>query len=437
MTVAREDKALLTVRSKLPEFFDRISPSSLLIDHFHHFPTSSEELPPGALIALGKAAGGLTMGLAEILRIPPERTITVLPSGYPPPRTGYPTLFGPHPLPDNQSLQNAVLLQRFIAALPAHTPVVVAISGGSSSLVADPVPPVTLADKALITEELMHAGAPIQVINAARIHLSTIKGGGLASLLHPRPCKTYIVSDIPGASAGLVGSSPMEFVERHGPSMLETLGLWLGDRIPSSVRQALSTRHPAGAPKPPASPSPPPTVLASSETLLAVAENVFLALPGLSRLPLHRLTGELRGEAREAASVLGSQILWNAHRTSTGSVWLCAGETTVRLDAPPHGQGGRTLELGLSLALELSAVPALVLSLASDGWDGNSELAGMLARTRLFGDPRLERKGRGALLAHNTAPFLDELGMGIRTGPTGTNLNDLLMVIVFDEGETS
>jgi hydroxypyruvate reductase len=86
--------------------------------------------------------------------------------------------------------------------------------------------------------------------------------------------------------------------------------------------------------------------------------------------------------------------------------------------------------LGLSLALALSSIDATVLSLATDGWDGNSSLAGMIATTRPLGDPVLAQEAYRALDSHDTAPFLEGHGMAVRTGKTGSNLNDLLVVVV-------
>ena len=96
------------------------------------------------------------------------------------------------------------------------------------------------------------------------------------------------------------------------------------------------------------------------------------------------------------------------------------------------GRGGRSLELGLSLAMALSPINAAVLSLATDGWDGNSSLAGMVATTRPLADPILAQEASQALDSHDTAPFLERRGMAVKTGKTGSNLNDLLVVVVSD-----
>ncbi len=433
MIPGHAEQIALKLRGDLPSFLSRISPSSLVEAHLRSFPPPEDLPSPKAVISLGKAAGGLTFSLSRLLRIPPEQTLTVLPTGYPLPPPEFPRLTGPHPVPDQQSLRTLDGIREFVHSLSFRTPVVVAISGGSSSLVADPVPPVTISEKALMTQRLMEAGAPIEVINTARIHLSRIKGGGLASLIDPRPSLTYTFSDIPGKSSGLVGSSLMFPVRRNGPRMLKVLEGWLDGSIPPSVRSVLegdllpefsgfksSRTHDGGT-------------VASSDTLLPLAQEVFIDGTSFGPLPRHVLTGELKGESREAGKVLASQILWTTRMTRHGSVWLCSGETTVHLaDGKGSGRGGRSLELGLALAMALSEIEAVVLCLATDGWDGNSALAGMIATTRPFSDPALLQKAHQALSSHDTAPFLEEHGMEVRTGQTGTNLNDLLVVIVPD-----
>ncbi len=430
------DEIALFFRRQISAFLSGVSPDPLIEEHLLLHPLTQDIPTPQALISLGKAAGGMTESIARIFDIPPNKTLTVLPNGYPSPSPAYPTFFGPHPLPDQQSLRTLASVRNFVEGLSYRTTVVVAISGGSSSLLADPVPPVSVEEKAFITQQLMTAGAQIEVINSMRIHLSRIKGGGLASLLSPRPFMTYIFSDIPGESASLVGSGVMSPIKRDGPRMLHILEQWLGETISQNVRRAL-TEGPLpdfsslDSPK-----KNPAETIASSDTLLPLALKFFIQGSPCEHLPRHLLTGELRGEAREAGKVLASQILWNARTTGQGSVWLCSGETTVRLAGNKgQGRGGRSLELGLSLAMSLSSIDATVLSLATDGWDGNSSLAGMIAKTRTLADPILAQESARALEGHDTAPFLESHGMAVKTGKTGTNLNDLLIVVVPGPGQ--
>jgi len=413
----------------IPDYMAEIAPGLLIRHHLEKNPAPPLPTGPKALLSLGKAAGAMTASFAEAFGIDPAASLSILPEGYPPPPPSFPLFSGSHPLPDRRSLEAFLRIRDFTENLPDGMPLVVALSGGSSSLVVHPVPPVDLEDKVLISKRLMESGAPIETINALRIHLSAFKGGGLARMIASRPSLTYILSDIPGDGAPLVGSSPMFSIPRDGPGMLSELEFWLKDGIPDPVRRLLLSLPPG---PPPALPSHAlfGGVLASSKTLIATMKRVFLPIPPLSELPLHILSEELCGEAREVGRVLASQIRWQTTTHLKGGLWAASGETTVTLSRTDPGKGGRTLELALSLALSLQKTSALILSLASDGVDGNSGLAGALLPSDIFHTKRLFHEGQEALSRHDSGGFLERHGLGIKTGPSGTNLNDLLMVVV-------
>jgi hydroxypyruvate reductase len=340
-------------------------------------------------------------------------------------------LFGPHPVPDVASQETLAQIRGFIKKIPETAEMIVAISGGTSSIIADPVPFVTISDKARVTRDLIDSGAPIEVINSLRIHLSRIKGGGLAELIAPRKSLYYVFSDIPGEDPTLVGSAPMTRIDREGGSALSALNFWLKGTVPKSVSAALENRERLYHPDPSGQNEPFfGGAIASSETLLARAREIFLAHDLYDDSRVHILTDRLGGEAREAGIVLSSLVLWHSRQSSQRSAWLAAGETTVRLPSNIAGKGGRSLELGLSLALELRKQRAIVLSLASDGWDGNSGLAGTLIATGLLDPAPMCRDAMEALASHNTGPFLRTHAMAVETGPTGSNLNDLLLVLL-------
>jgi hydroxypyruvate reductase len=425
-----DDRVLSIIRSRIPDFYRRISPESLLQDYLRKNPPPEGYRYPNAILSLGKAAGGLTAGLSAHFQIPPERTLSVLPHGYPPPPSPFPCVFGSHPVPDSTSFETLIRTKRFLGSLPDKGILLVALSGGSSSILADPVPNVTIGEKALMTQRLIESGAPIEVINALRIHLSTIKGGGLSALIAPRKCLYYIFSDIPGSDPTLVGSAPLITVRRNGQEALGSLEFWLKENIPDSVSSALKSPV-AFQPDIPLGYAPHfGGTIASSETLLSLSRKSFLTPEISGKIRIHILTDRLKGEARDAGSVISSLILWQSRTNPGWSAWIASGETTVRLPSGLHGQGGRSLELGLSLALELRKRKAIVLSLATDGWDGNSGLAGALIGAGSMASPQVFREAMDALASHDTGPFLRHHSMGIETGPSGSNLNDLVLILL-------
>lgn len=421
------------ILEKIPEFMADIAPGILLRHHLKDHPLPAA-FHPGGILSMGKAAGPLTEALAEIFPLSSSQTLSILPEGYPRPPRNFPFFEGAHPLPDQRSLEAFEKVLHFINGIPPASPVVVALSGGSSSLIASPIPPVTLEEKTLLSRQLMEAGAPIETLNSLRLHLSRFKGGGLARMLFPRPHTTLVLSDIPGPGVSLVGSAPMTPIHRDGPRLLEELGLFLPlEKIPSSVQNILRARSPDPSPIDSRSDSP-LRVIGSSTSLIRSMKTHLLEIPEISDLPLHLLTDELCGESREAGRILATLISWEAKASPndhTGGIWAASGETTVTLTGGSTGKGGRTLELALSLALSLFPLPALVLGLASDGFDGNSGLAGALVPTSFFSSPRRKIEGQLALRHHDSGRFLEENGLEIRTGPSGTNVNDLLMVVVY------
>ena len=428
-----EDRLRRRILEKIPEFMADIAPGILLRSHLKDHPLPDSFLP-GGILSMGKAAGFLTEALAEFFSLSSAQTLSILPEGYPRPPLNFPFFEGAHPLPDRRSLEAFERIRNFINGIPPSSPMVIALSGGSSSLIASPVPPVTLEEKTLVSRQLIEAGAPIETLNSLRLHLSQFKGGGLARIISPRPHVTFVLSDIPGTGVSLVGSAPMTPIHRNGPRLLEELRLFISlEKIPSSVRNTLlgQSQDPFLADPPSDSPL---WVIGSSRSLIRSMKVHFATIPEISGLPLHLLTDELCGESREAGRVLASLIAWQASSSPsihTGGIWAASGETTVTLTGGPTGKGGRTLELALSLAISLFPLPALVLSLASDGFDGNSGLAGALVPTSFFSSPQRRIEGQLALRHHDSGHFLEENGFGIRTGPSGTNVNDLLLVIVY------
>ena len=428
-----EDRLRRRILEKIPEFMADIAPGILLRSHLKDHPLPDSFLP-GGILSMGKAAGFLTEALAEFFSLSSAQTLSILPEGYPRPPLNFPFFEGAHPLPDRRSLEAFERIRNFINGIPPSSPMVIALSGGSSSLIASPVPPVTLEEKTLVSRQLIEAGAPIETLNSLRLHLSQFKGGGLARIISPRPHVTFVLSDIPGTGVSLVGSAPMTPIHRNGPRLLEELRLFIPlEKIPSSVKNTLlgQSQDPFLADPPSDSPL---WVIGSSRSLIRSMKVHFATIPEISGLPLHLLTDELCGESREAGRVLASLIAWQASSSPsihTGGIWAASGETTVTLTGGPTGKGGRTLELALSLAISLFPLPALVLSLASDGFDGNSGLAGALVPTSFFSSPQRRIEGQLALRHHDSGHFLEENGFGIRTGPSGTNVNDLLLVIVY------
>jgi hydroxypyruvate reductase len=369
------------------------------------------------LVALGKAAPAMASAAIEILgeRITSGIVTELAPGAYALPpsvqlfRTG-------HPLPDQDSLRagNAML---GLAGQARRGEVVLAlVSGGGSAMAEALRPGIGLEELRRLTAELLLAGAPITAINAIRTELSTLKGGGLARAASPAQVVGLLLSDVVGDEPASVASGPTVApsgtpgLARH---TLERLGLW--PAVPGSIREALSQ------PTRPATVDPPPAnlIIGRNADVLAAAAAEARRLG----FPVQVLTERMQGEASTVGTRLGRRL----RASAPPACLLAGGETTVALRR--GGRGGRNQELALGAALSLDGADGLLLaSFASDGIDGPTDAAGAwvdghsIARAHSRG-----LEARQALKDHDAYPYLDGIGSLLLTGPTGTNLNDLVI----------
>jgi glycerate 2-kinase len=337
------------------------------------------------IFAVGKAAAGMLEGAPRA-----DRTLVILPKGYPPPRRRkVEALFAAHPFPDISSLRAARRAIAFFGSFSEEDVILCLLSGGASSLLCLPRPGITLAQKRAAVARAMASGASIVEINRRRTRLSAVKGGKLGRATRAR-LATLVLSDVPGDDPALVGSGP---TIRNG-------------------RRSRGRRGDFVA-----------VVASNSAGLLAAVERAR----GRGMKP-RVVARRLEGEAREA----GRRFARAARQLAPGAVLLAGGETTVTLSTRP-GKGGRNLELALAAAIELDGHPEIALLAAgSDGIDGSSRAAGAFAD-----GTTLERaRDRGldldeALRRHDTEPFFAELEDLFVTGPTGTNVCDWVFAIRF------
>lgn len=345
-------------------------------------------------------------------------------------------LLARHPLPDARGLHAASEALALVGRLQAEDLLLVLLSGGASALLPAPVPGVSLLDKAAVTALLLKSGATIHELNAVRKHLSRTKGGGLARAAAPARIVTLALSDVVGDDPSTIASGPtVPDPTTHADAIaaLQLRGCW--DEAPASVRTHLEAGRRGDVPE-----TPKPGDPVFRRTSFEIVGSNKLSLDAAAREARRAgfralgLTTRLEGEAREAARVLVA-ILRECVETGRPA-WppvclLASGETTVTVRG--NGSGGRNQELALASVDPLSAFPrpAVVASLATDGIDGTSDAAGGIAD-----DASLER-ARGLALAppqlflstSDSNGFLAPLGDLIVTGPTGTNVLDLTVLL--------
>lgn len=347
---------------------------------------------------------------------------------------------GGHPVSDEDSVQATAAALEGLQQTTAADLVLCLISGGTSALLTQPL--ISLDDWQALTAALLASGCTINELNGVRRQLDSVKGGGLARLAAPAACVGLILSDVVGNPLHDIGSGPTVFtaetaadarlvLQRYGiQKQLETV-VW------QRIEQALQEQN--GEPQ------------GDQETRQESVHNLIVGdVRQAARAAWTRaaqlgflaqiLTARLQGEAREVGRVAAAI----AKDLTPGHCLVMGGETTVTVRG--EGRGGRNQELALSAAVALDGWPHVVVAtLATDGEDGPTEAAGAMVTGETVTYARTHHLDPVSYLDNNDSySFFQQLnredtaaaGGLIQTGPTGTNVNDLLFILAYPE-ETS
>ncbi|OVE85421.1 glycerate kinase type-2 family protein [Natronolimnobius baerhuensis] len=335
---------------------------------------------------------------------------------------------GDHPIPSEDGVAGTERILEAAHACGEDDLVLVTITGGGSALLAAPAPGLSLSDLQAVTDELLACGAAIDEINAVRKHCSAIKGGHLARAVAPATLVTLVLSDVVGDDLSVIASGPTvpdDSTYRDALAVLERYDL--------DAPAAVSAHLEAGA-NGEKSETPTATDPAFDRTHTHVLGNGRTALEAARGTALEAgyepliLASGVRGEAREAALThvaIAEECRETGSPISPPAVLLSGGETTVTLGDDP-GAGGPNQEFVLSGALALEGEEIVVASVDTDGIDGATDVAGAIADGTTIPD----RAGRRALEQHDALSVLEDADAVIRTGPSGTNVNDLRIIVV-------
>jgi glycerate-2-kinase len=341
-----------------------------------------------------------------------------------------------HPVPDDNGVAATEEIIDLVKRLDEKSLLLCLISGGGSALFVSPIEGITLKDKKKATDLLLKSGATIEELNTVRKHISKVKGGGLAKLAYPAKIISLIISDVIGDKLDVIASGPtspdnstftdaLKVIERYG----------LIDRIPRKVLEVLQSGVDGFIPETPK----------KGDKLFDRVENILI---GNNRKALEAakseaerfgyqteiLTAGISGEAAEIGK-------WLARKTREVHNTLCAkenckvclisgGETTVTVRGT--GLGGRNMEVALSFAIEISGIDGItLLSAGTDGTDGPTDAAGAI----VDGATIIRARARGLnpenyLENNDSYTFFKETGNLFITGPTGTNVMDIQIVII-------
>lgn len=341
-----------------------------------------------------------------------------------------------HPVPDENGLAATGNILEIAEKAGEKDLVLCLISGGGSALLESLPPGIRLDEVQKVTELLLGSGADIEEINTVRKHLSRVKGGQLAQAIFPATCVSVIISDVIGDPLEAIASGPT------APDSTTFADAWrvmekygLPAKLPVAVRRYLAAGTAGEKPE----------TLNPGDPVFRKVTNIILgnnlhalqaAKVQAEKLGFHTLilSSRIQGEAREVARVVAGvtqEILLNDLPLPKPACVLLGGETTVTLRG--KGLGGRNQELALAALLAMKSVrqPFLISSCGTDGTDGPTDAAGGFAFPGMWETAEQKSLDPLSFLQKNDSyHFLQQTGGLINTGPTGTNVMDVILIIV-------
>lgn len=436
-----EEHALQIFRAAI----DAVTPARLVSEAVHregdllHIGTSSLSLASCKrilVIGAGKVSSQMARALEDILGSRITAGLVTTKYGHGVSCSCIRVVEAGHPVPDENTLHATGRMLDLVRSAGEQDLILCLLSGGGSALLELLPEGISLGEFRRTNELLLRSGATIEEINAVRKHLSRVKGGQLARIVGPATCVSLILSDVVGDSLQTIASGPtapdtttfadaLEVVRRHG----------IESRLPGAILEYLQGGSRGRFPETLKAGDPVfeqvwNVIVGNSMMALRAAEEKARAL-GYTALVL---TSRMQGEAREAARFIAGiiqEIRLSDIPCAKPACVLLGGETTVTVRG--RGTGGRNQELALAslLAMEGTKGDYLIASCGTDGTDGPTEAAGALASPAVL--ERAVRSGlqAGKFLAENDSfTFWKKVEGLVVTGPTGTNVMDVVIALV-------
>ncbi len=385
------------------------------------------------LLAFGKAACGMSRAAFDALGRRMAETVVATKYGYTSncPQ-GIKIIEAGHPLPDENSIQAGKLGLELAEKVGKDDILLVLISGGGSAIFELPEDDITLEELIKTNDLLLRSGAKIHEINTVRKHISKVKGGKLAKHVKGTLI-SLIISDVVGDNLEAIASGPTvkdptTFRDAH--EILIRYGLW--DKLPDSVRQHIKLGLEGKRDE--TLKSDPPNV---HNFIIGSVEKSCIAVKKKAEelgFRAHILTTVMEGEAKDVGTFLGSvihEIYCKNRPFKKPTILIMGGETTVSV-GDAKGLGGPSQELALSVAKKISGLKGtVVIAFDTDGTDGPTDAAGGVVDSTTL--KKLENLGIDVdevLRNHDAYHALEEVGALLKTGPTGTNVNSMVISIV-------
>ena len=369
------------------------------------------------VIAVGKAAYKMAEAAYDVLRDRITEGLVVTKEGSEAGELpGFKFIFAGHPYPNQASYEAADTAISMVKDLTADDHVLFLLSGGASSLFEKPM--ISEESYHFINDRLLASGANINEINTVRKHLSFVKGGRFAKICEPAVVNTIILSDVIGNDLSMVGSGPTVQDRSTGEEAFAIFEKY-HIRVPADVIQVLVQETPKTLR------NVTHEVIGDIHLLISRAKQCAEML-GYQTVVL---TDSLDCEAKEAGRFLAS-IARTFSPLHESIAFILGGETTVRIQG--NGKGGRNQEMALSCARGIAGLPnVLFFSVGSDGTDGPTDAAGGIVDGETA--ERIRKSGMDPykmLEDNDSYHALKAAGALVMTGATGTNVNDLTVLLI-------
>jgi hydroxypyruvate reductase/glycerate 2-kinase len=341
-----------------------------------------------------------------------------------------------HPVPDENGVKGTEEIVELLKDADEKTFVVCLISGGGSALLVSPYTGITLAEKQEMTNLLLRAGANINELNTVRKHISKVKGGRLAEIAYPAKIISLILSDVVGDRLDVIASGPtspdtttfayaLKVLEKYGlmnkapKSILEVLKKGVGGLIPETPKEGDRIFNNIEN-----------IIIGSNRSALDAVKRKAEELGFHAEIISYELTGEAREVGKWLAEAARKRAGMEAQKNKRPLCLLSGGETTVTVRG--SGIGGRNMELALAFAMEIEGIKGItLLSAGTDGTDGPTDAAGAIVDGETVKKLKAAGLDPAEYLANNDSyDFFRKTGELFVTGPTGTNVMDLQIIVI-------
>jgi hydroxypyruvate reductase len=384
------------------------------------------------MVAAGKAAPAMAAEAVQYFGTALQGGLVIAPTPASACGPSIRTLTASHPEPDVRSERAGRAALDLVDMAAADADVIVLLSGGASSLMAVPASGLLLEEKSLATRVLLHAGADIVALNTVRKHLSRIKGGWLAARTKAR-CRTFIISDVIGDDMTVIASGPTVADPSTYADALRVLDAHGGRRAyPDAVVRVLDEGDRGERDD---TPKPGDARLRRSEAVvIGGRREAMRGAEQMARSLGYRVIVQesaVIGEARVAAEDYFARMSRDVASADRPLCVISSGETTVKVTG--QGRGGRNQEFALAAVPLVAGRTGMALaSVGTDGIDGPTDAAGAIVESTTLDRARAAGLGDPThyLSLNDAYHFFDPIGDLVRTGPTGTNVGDLQVLLI-------